>query len=86
MAEIGLGIELDVMRHPVIERVPEVLDTTGLRARHAEVVAETGEVSLAGHADAGIVGDVLCLIGCPCVVAVCLVVTGANHVRLERGD
>lgn len=86
VAEISLGIELDVMRHPVIERVPEVLDATGLRARHAEVVTKTREVSLAGHADAGIVCDVLCLVGCSSVVTVRLVVTGTNHVRLERGD
>jgi hypothetical protein len=86
VAEISLGVELDVMRHPVIERVPEVLNATRLLARHAEVVTVTGKVSLARHADAGIIGDVLCLVSGPCVVTVCLVVAGANHVRLERGD
>lgn len=86
VAEIGLGVKLDVMRHPVIERVPKVLDAAGLLARHAEVVTVTREVSLARHAYTGIVRDVLFLVSCPCVVAVCLVVSGANHVRLERSD
>lgn len=55
VAEIRLGVELDKVRHAVVEAVPEISRAAGFDAGHAEVVAVAREVGLAGHADRGVV-------------------------------
>lgn len=86
MAKISFGVQLDEVRHAVIERVPEVSNTSTLCGRHAEVVAIAGEVCLARHADIVSVGNVASFVARAAVVAVGLVVAGPDHVRLDRGD
>ena len=44
--EVGLGVDADEVGKAVVERVPEVADTTTLGTWHAEAVLEGGEVSM----------------------------------------
>lgn len=69
MSEVGLGIDLDIVDHSVIERVPEVAKAVGFLARHPEVVPIAGEVCLARHADGHGVCDVVGLVRGSAVVA-----------------
>lgn len=69
MTEICFSVELDEVDHPIVKRVPEILDTTRLSAGHAEVVPESCEVSLARHTDANIVGDVVGTISGATIIA-----------------
>lgn len=86
VSKIGLGVERDEVHHAVVVRVPEVVEAAALRAGHAEMVAEAGEVGLARHADRDVVRDVVRLVCRAAVVAVGLVIARADHVRLDGGD
>lgn len=65
---ICFRIELDIVHHAIVPGKPEVLKTSGLLRRHAEVVSEAREVCLALHA------DTLCVGTCSSVITVRLVV------------
>lgn len=86
MPEVGLGVKLNVVRHAVVEAIPEIARPVTLSARHAEVVDVAGEVGLAWHADRDVVGYVLVGVGYAAIVAVGLVVAWPDHVGLRGGD
>lgn len=44
--EVGLAVERDEVREPVVERVPHIADAAGLIAGHAEAVLVGREVSI----------------------------------------
>ena len=46
MAKIGLCIELDVMRHAIIERIPEITSSSRFCTWHSEMIDIAGEVAL----------------------------------------
>lgn len=48
--KIGFSIELHIMGHAEIERVPEAFYSSRLGGWHTEMVAVASEVGLAGHA------------------------------------
>jgi hypothetical protein len=58
VSEVGFAVQGDEVGEAVVEGVPEVADSAGLLARHAEAVLVGGEVSGAGLA--------VCEIGRPC--------------------
>lgn len=80
MSKICLCVVLHKMRHSVIERVPEVPNSTRLVTGHAKMVNESGEVSLAGHTDA-------CRIASSAaVIAVGFMISRTNHPWFGRRD
>lgn len=86
----GVRVRLTAARSLVSQAVvvgePEVAQAAGRAAGHAPVVDVAGEVGLAGEADGLGVLDAAGLVRGPAVVAVSVVVAGADHVRLGRGD
>jgi hypothetical protein len=83
VAQVGLRVQLDVVDHTVVERVPEVAQSLGLRARHPEVVDVAGEVGLAGHADTLRVSDVVCFVRGTAVVT-CDRLVGRGSAESQR--
>lgn len=80
------GVELYVVNHAVVERVPEISGAVGFDRRHAEVVDISSEVGLSGDTDGYIVGDIMCRVGSPSIVTVRLVISRADHIWLGDRD
>lgn len=70
VSKVGFGVQLDVVRHAMVEGVLEVFSTAGFIRRHAKMVDVAGEVRLAGHADAHIVSDIRGCIGVTATIAI----------------
>ena len=69
MAQVRLRVELDVVDHAMVKRVPKVTGTPGLCAWHAEVIFEAGEIRLTGQTDGYGITYVMHFIRCTAIVA-----------------
>lgn len=69
MAQVRLRVELDVVDHAMVKRVPKVTGTLGLCAWHAEVIFEAGEIRLTGQTDGYGITYVMHFIRCTAIVA-----------------
>jgi hypothetical protein len=59
MSKVGLGVNLHIVSHSGIERIPEVSEALGFGAGHSEVIDEAGEVRLSRNIDGDIIGYVV---------------------------
>jgi hypothetical protein len=59
MSKAGLGVNLHIVSHSRIERIPEVSEALGFGAGHSEVIDEAGEVRLSRNIDGDIIGYVV---------------------------
>jgi hypothetical protein len=60
---------LNIVYHAVVERVPEIFESSRFSTRHAKVATESSEIGLARHADGGSVRDVVGTVSRATIVA-----------------
>jgi hypothetical protein len=59
MSKVGLGVNLHIVSHSGIERIPEVSEALWFGAGHSEVMNVAGEVRLSRNTDGYIIGYVV---------------------------
>ena len=69
MAQVRFRVELNVVNHTMVKRVPKVTGTLGLCAWHAEVILEAGEIRLARQTDGYGITYVMHFVCCTAVIA-----------------
>ena len=55
MSKVGLSVNLHIVSHSGIERIPEISEAFRLGARHSEVIDVAGEVRLSRNTDGHII-------------------------------